>query len=165
MPLNYTILKYRQLIMWMFDTGTRVVEVLNSLLLLGFTATFLYNFSDVIMLQSYKGFAVAGSQWWWVIMGTLGVVQIVAAHKKSLQSNQFSGYVLLVSSWVWALISATFIYGLPPLTTAPITYGVFSAMCGMAGMHMIKCNKATEDKYKQVSDTKTACKEETNKGV
>ena len=122
MPLNYTIRKYRQLIMWMFDTGTRVVEVLNSLLLLGFTATFLYNFSDVIMLQSYKGFAVAGSGWWWVIMGTLGVVQIIAAHKKSLQSNQFSGYVLLVSSWVWALISATFIYGLPPLTTAPITY-------------------------------------------
>ena len=165
MPLNYTTRKYRQLIMWMFDTGTRVVEVLNSLLLLGFTATFLYNFSDVIMLQSYKGFAVVGGEWWWVIIGTLGVVQIVAARKKSLQSNQFSGYVLLVSSWVWALISATFIYGLPPLTTAPITYGVFSAMCGMAGMHMIKYNKATEDKYKQVLDTKTVCKEETNKGV
>ena len=164
MPLNYTIQKYRQLITWMFYTGTRVVEVLNSLLLLGFTVTFLYNFADIIMLQSYKGFAVAGS-WLWVIMGTLGVVQMIATHKKSLQSNQFSGYVLLVSSWVWALISATFIYGLPPLTTAPITYGVFSAMCGMAGMHLIKCNKATEDKCRHVSDTKTVCKEGINKGV
>ena len=165
MPLNYTIRKYQQIITWMFDTGTRVVGVLNSLLLLGFTVTFLYNFADVIMLQSYKGFAVAGSGWWWVIMGTLGVVQMIATHKKSLQSNQFSGYVLLVSSWVWALVSATFIYGLPPLTTAPITYVVFSAMCGMAGMHLIKCNKATEDKYRQEIMNTVARKEGTNKGV
>lgn len=148
MPINYTINKYKQLVSWIFTTGTRVVEVLNALLLMGFTITFLYNFAEVLMLPSYKGFAIAGSAWWWVGMGTLSVIQILVANKKSLHSNQFSGYVLLVSSWVWALISTTFIYGLPPLTTAPITYGTFSLMCAMAGMHLIKCNKGLEDKQK-----------------
>lgn len=161
MPLKYTINKTNEFMQWLFHKGTRVIELLNSTLLIGFTLTFLYNFSDLIALPTFKGFGIATSAWWWVSMGTLGVIQLMAMIKKSLQSNQFSGYVLLVSAWVWALVCATFIYGLPPLTTAPITYGIVSILCAMAGTYLIKCNKALEDE----ENNKELIQEVANVGV
>ena len=115
------IVKTRHIPHWLFDKGTRVVEVLNSLFLIGFASTFIYNFEDILSLPSYKAFAIASSAYWWIGMFTLGVVQFMALIKTSLQSNQASGIILISSAWVWGMVAGTFIASLPPLTSAPLT--------------------------------------------
>ena len=94
------IVKTRHIPHWLFDKGTRVVEVLNSLFLIGFASTFIYNFEGILSLSSYKAFAIASSAYWWIVMFVLGVVQFIALLKTSLQSNQASGIILISSAWV-----------------------------------------------------------------
>ena len=142
------IVKTRHIPHWLFDKGTRVVEVLNSLFLIGFATTFIYNFEGILSLQSYKAFAIASSAYWWIGMFVLGVVQFMALIKTSLQSNQASGIILISSAWVWGMVAGTFIASLPPLTPAPIGYSIFSLMCATAGLYLLKLNKVEEDTTK-----------------
>ena len=72
------IVKIRHIPHWLFDKGTRVVEVLNSLFLIGFASTFINDFEGSVSLPSYKAFAIASSDYWWIGMATLGVVQFMA---------------------------------------------------------------------------------------
>lgn len=139
------IVKTRHIPHWLFDKGTRVVEVLNSLFLIGFASTFIYNFEGILSLPPYKAFAIASSVYWWIGMFVLGVVQFIALIKTSLQSNQASGIILISSSWVWGMIAGTFIASLPPLTSAPIIYSIFTLMCATAGLYLLKTNKVEED--------------------
>ena len=138
------IAKTRHIPHWLFDKGTRVVEVLNSLFLIGFATTFIYNFEGILSLSSYKAFAIASSAYWWIGMFVLGVVQFIALLKTSLQSNQASGIILISSAWVWGMVAGTFIASLPPLTPAPIGYSIFSLMCATAGIYLLKTNKVEE---------------------
>ena len=142
------IVKTRHIPHWLFDKGTRVVEVLNSLFLIGFASTFIYNFEGIISLSSYKVFAIASSPYWWIGMFVLGVVQFMALLKISLLSNQASGIILILSAWVWSMVAGTFIASLPPLTPAPIVYSIFSLMCATAGLYLLKLNKVEEDTTK-----------------
>ena len=142
------IVKTRHIPHWLFDKGTRVVEVLNSLFLIGFASTFIYNFDGIITLPSYRAFDIASSAYWWVGMATLGIVQFMALIKTSLQSNQVSGIILISSAWVWGMVAGTFIASLPPLTPSPITYSTFSLMCATAGLYLLKLNKVEEDTTK-----------------
>ena len=138
------IVKTRHIPHWLFDKGTRVVEVLNSLFLIGFATTFIYNFEGILSLSSYKAFAIASSAYWWIGMFVLGVVQFIALLKTSLQSNQASGIILISSAWVWGMVAGTFIASLPPLTPAPVGYSIFSLMCATAGIYLLKTNKVEE---------------------
>ena len=139
------IVKTRHIPHWLFDKGTRVVEVLNSLFLIGCASTFIYNLEGILSLSSYKAFAIASSVYWWIGMATLGIVQFIALIKTSLQSNQASGIILISSAWVWGMVAGTFIASLPPLTSAPIVYFVISLMCATAGLYLLKSNKVEED--------------------
>ena len=142
------IVKTRHIPHWLFDKGTRVVEVLNSLFLIGFAITFINDFEGILSLSSYKAFAIASNPYWWVGMFVLGVVQFMALIKTSLRSNQASGIILISSAWVWAMVAVTFIASLPPLTPAPITYSIFTLMCATAGLYLLKTNKVEEDTTK-----------------
>ena len=135
------IVKTRHIPHWLFDKGTRVVEVLNSLFLIGFASTFIYNFNGILTLQSYKAFAIASSPYWWIGMFVLGVVQFMALIKTSLHSNQASGIILISSAWVWGMVAGTFMANLPLLTSAPIIYSIFTLMCATAGLYLLKTNK------------------------
>ena len=142
------IVKTRHIPHWLFDKGTRVVEVLNSLFLIGFATTFINDFEGILTLPSYRAFAVASSAYWWIGMFTLGIVQFMALIKTSLHSNQASGIILISSAWVWGMVAATFIASLPPLTSAPIMYSIFTLMCATAGLYLLKTNKVEEDTTK-----------------
>lgn len=139
------IVKTRHIPHWLFDKGTRVVEVLNSLFLIGFATTFIYNLEGILSSSSYRAFAIASSPYWWIGMFVLGVVQFMALIKTSLQSNQASGIILISSAWVWGMVAGTFIASLPPLTPAPIVYFILSLMCATAGLYLLKLNKVEED--------------------
>ena len=144
MTIIEQIVKTRHIPHWLFDKGTRVVEVLNSLFLIGFASTFIYNFEGILSLQAYKAFAIASSAYWWIGMFVLGVVQFIALLKTSLQSNQASGIILISSAWVWGMVAGTFIASLPPLTPARVGYSIFSLMCATAGIYLLKTNKVEE---------------------
>lgn len=142
------IVKTRHFPHWLFDKGTRVVEVLNSLFLIGFASTFIYNFNGILTLPSYRAFAIASSVYWWIGMFVLGVVQFMTLIKTSLRSNQASGIILISSAWVWGMVAGTFIASLPPLASEPITYSIFTLMCATAGLYLLKTNKVEEDTTK-----------------
>ena len=43
------------------------------------------------------------------------------------------------------MVAATFIASIPPLTSAPIVYTVFSIVCGVGGLYLLKSNKMFEE--------------------
>lgn len=130
---------------WLFGQGARVVEFINTTLLIGFVIPFLYNLELILNNQTYARFQYTGSTLWWTFMLGLGVAQWWAMSAKGVKSNQISGYILIVSGWVWGLVAATFALGAPPITTGPIVYSIISFVCTVAGFYLLKYNKAVED--------------------
>lgn len=130
---------------WLFGQGARVVEFINTTLLIGFVMPFLYNLDLILNNQTYARFQYTGSAMWWSFMLMLGIAQWWAMSAKGVKSNQVSGYILIVSGWVWGLVAATFALGAPPITTAPIVYSIIAFVCTVAGFYLLKYNKAVED--------------------
>lgn len=153
MPTRALIEKSVELHHWLFNTGTRVVEVINTIFLIGFMSVFLHDFNGLSALPSYRAFAIASNEWWWLSMGILGLLQFIAMVKKTNASNQMSGFILLISAWIWIVVAGTFIISTPPLSTAPIMYTTIAILCALAGLYLLKFNKAKEgaDKKSKVA--------------
>ena len=128
---------------WLFAHGTRVVEFLNTALLIGFTLPLIYNLDTIISSRPYPVIYLLGSPFWWSAMALLGMAQWYAMTRKGIKSNQISGYILIVSGWVWAMNASL----LPLLTPAPIVYLVIAFTCVVAGMYLLRLNKKIEDRY------------------
>lgn len=80
-------------------------------------------------------------------MAILGLLQWIAMTRKGIHSNQVSGFLLLISGWVWAMIASLFLAKSPPLTPAPIVYIVISFICVVSGLYLIRLNKKVEDRF------------------
>ena len=135
---------------WLFARGTRVVEFLNTALLIGFTLPLIYNLDTIISASPYPKIYLLGNPFWWGAMAILGIFQWYAMTRKGIHSNQVSGYILIVSGWVWAMISSLFLVRTPPLTPTPIVYLVIAFTCIVAGMYLLRLNKKIEDRYTDI---------------
>ena len=135
---------------WLFAHGTRVVEFLNTALLIGFTLPLIYNLDTIISASPYPRIYLLGNPFWWSAMALLGIAQWCAMVCKGIKSNQISGYILIVSSWVWAMISSLFLVRTSTLTPAPIVYLVIAFTCIVAGMYLLRLNKKIEDRYTNI---------------
>ena len=135
---------------WLFAHGTRVVEFLNTALLIGFTLPLIYNLDTIISASPYPVIYLLGNPFWWSAMALLGIAQWYAMVCKGIHSNQISGYILIVSGWVWAMIASLFLVRTPPLTPAPIVYLVIAFTCIVAGMYLLRLNKKIEDRYTNI---------------
>lgn len=135
---------------WLFAHGTRVVEFLNTALLIGFTLPLIYNLDTIISASPYPKIYLLGSPFWWSAMALLGTAQWYTMTRKGIHSNQISGYILIVSGWVWAMIASLFLVRTPPLTPAPIVYLVIAFTCMVAGMYLLRLNKKIEDRYTNI---------------
>ena len=135
---------------WLFYRGTRVVEFLNTALLIGFTLPLIYNLDTIISSRPYPVIYLLGNPFWWSAMALLGVAQWYAMICKGIKSNQISGYILIVSGWVWAMIASLFLARTPPLTPAPIVYLVIAFTCIVAGVYLLRINKKLEDRYTNI---------------
>ena len=135
---------------WLFAHGTRVVEFLNTALLIGFTLPLIYNLGTIISASPYPRIYLLGNPFWWSAMALLGLTQLYAMTRKGIHSNQVSGYILMVSGWVWAMIASLFLVRTPPLTPAPIVYLVIAFTCIVAGMYLLRLNKKIEDRYTNI---------------
>lgn len=135
---------------WLFARGTRVVEFFNTALLIGFTFPLLYNLDTIISAAPYPKIYLMGNPLWWGAMALLGFAQWYAMICRGLKSNQISGYILIVSGWVWAMIASLFLVRTPPLTPTPIVYLVIAFTCIVAGLYLLRINKKLEDRYKNI---------------
>ena len=135
---------------WLFAHGTRVVEFLNTALLIGFTLPLIYNLDTIISTSPYPIIYLLGNPFWWSAMALLGIAQWYAMICEGIKSNQISGYILIVSGWVWAMISSLFLVRTPPLTPTPIVYLVIAFTCIVAGMYLLRLNKKIEDGYTNI---------------
>lgn len=135
---------------WLFAHGTRVVEFLNTALLIGFTLPLIYNLDTIISSRPYPVIYLLGHPLWWSAMALLGVAQWYAMICKGIKSNQISGYILIVSGWAWAMIASLFLVRTPPLTPTPIVYLVIAFTCIVAGLYLLRLNKKIEDRYTDI---------------
>lgn len=135
---------------WLFAHGTRVVEFLNTALLVGFTFPLLYNLDTIINTSTYPKIYLVGNPLWWLGMGVLGFIQYLAMVRKGIHSNQISGYILMVSGWAWAMIASLFLSKAPVLSPAPIIYLIISFTCVIAGVYLLRLNKKIEDSVIQI---------------
>lgn len=147
MPYKIVVRKGDDFLNWLFSRGTRVVEFLNTILLIGFTFPLIYNLDSVISHAPYPQIYLLGNPLWWGGMAILGLVQWFAMSRKGIHSNQVSGYILMVSGWVWAMIASLFLVKSPPLTPAPIIYMLIAFICVCAGLYLLRLNKKVEDRY------------------
>lgn len=150
MPYRKAIFIGENFLDWLFAHGTRVVEFLNTALLIGFTLPLIYNLDTIISASPYPKIYLLGNPFWWSAMTLLGITQWYAMTRKGVHSNQISGYILIVSGWVWAMIASLFLVRTPPLTPAPIVYLVIAFTCMVAGMYLLRLNKKIEDRYTNI---------------
>lgn len=147
MPYKRVIRKGDDFLEWLFSQGTRVVEFMNTILLIGFTIPLLYNFESVLNNPPYTAVYLVGNPVWWGGMSVLGFVQWYAMSRKGIHSNQVSGFILIVSGWTWCMIASLFLAKTPPLTPTPIVYMTIGFVCVVAGIFMMRVNKKVEDRY------------------
>ena len=150
MPYRYIVREYENFLDWLFAHGTRVVEFLNTALLIGFTIPLIYNLDTIISSRPYPVIYLLGNPFWWSAMALLGMAQWYAMICKGVHSNQVSGYILIVSSWVWAMIASLFLVRTPTLTPTPIVYLVIAFTCVVAGVYLLRLNKKIEDRYTNI---------------
>lgn len=147
MPYKIVVRKGDDFLNWLFSQGTRVVEFLNTILLLGFTFPLLYNLDTLISHAPYPKIYLMGNPFWWSAIAILGFVQWFAMSRKGIHSNQLSGFILMVSGWTWGMIASLFLVKSPPLTPAPIVYMAIGFICVIAGLYLLRTNKRVEDRF------------------
>ncbi|WMY90938.1 hypothetical protein [Snodgrassella communis] len=130
---------------WLFYTGTRVITVTSALIMIGFAGVFLLGGSEVFNLKLYKGFLLLHPYTLAVLLIGVALLQLIIAIFKSNRCSVLSGYLLILSALIWAVISATFWASYPPLTTGMTTYPVLTVVCALAGRNLINYTKRVED--------------------
>lgn len=135
----------RRLHTWLFCEHTRIMEIFNACALIGFAIVMLLNYSIINTLPSYTKFAYITPKWWWLLMIGLGVVQGWAILKKSKESIQMSGYLLMISGGLWALIALTFNLD-TATTTSTVIYSLFAIFCSLTGIELFTNSDSTKGK-------------------
>lgn len=139
MPIKTSLKITDQFLAWLFDVGTRVLEAMNFVFLIGFSVKMLLKYNEIIAYPSYKDFSDLSYETWLLMFG-LGIAQLVAMLKTTIKSNKVSELVLIFSSGIWLMIAITF-YSSNSSATATVTYGAFATFIALAGVYMMRVNK------------------------
>lgn len=125
----------------LFSTGTMAVEVLSGAILVTFGLTFLVSPDNTLMIPSYHKFQQVPHVM--ILLATVGVgfAQLAYSMWDSKKSNVVSGFLMIVSSLVFMLISVGFMAAYPPFTTAMTTYPVLAGVTLLAGKNLINYSK------------------------
>ena len=130
---------------WLFGTGTRAVEVMNTLIMLGFAFVLLSSNQDFFIVDPYEKFERLHPHTLSVIMFIVAIAQLIMACFKSARSNVLSGFFLLVSALIWFIVFASFTAAYPPLSTGIFTYLVLSVVCALAGRALVVRNRPADE--------------------
>ena len=131
-----------------FSTGTRGIEILSSLVMLGFAFVFYISGNEISHEDLYSKFQHIHPHVVVCVLTVTAILQLYAAIYQSSKSNIWSGWLLIWSALVWFVITGIFWAAYPPLSTGMSTYLVFAVFCGLAGRSLIRHTKHLEDKKK-----------------
>ena len=125
---------------FLFDTGTRAMEVLNALFLAAWSVV-LFADGQVILLQKKGNLVVFSGAWmhyfWGSVFTCAALFAVVGMAYKGTRCRVLGGYALLLGALIWALIAAGFATHYPPLNTAIFIYASMSALCFFSGEHVM----------------------------
>lgn len=125
---------------WVFNTGTRALEGLNALMLLGWGAVI--GWSDgLTALPSYSRFAAMPQTLACLLFLAVGALLAGFLPSESPRSNVISGWLLLAAAMLWGLVTAGFWGGYPPLNTAMVVYPILAIVSWWAGILLIENSK------------------------
>ena len=133
---------------WLFGTGTRALEVLNSSLLLTWGVISLLNAQFVELLPTYAHMKIVPTSLVSIIFFFLGIAQLVYALRSTADSNIISGYFLIVSSFVWAIIAVGYWGDYPPIKPGMVLYLPLALVNWWAGVLIIDIAKEQKNQYK-----------------
>ena len=122
---------------WIFGSGTRALELINALMLLGWAAVMLVDASHVYLIPSYAKFAEMPQGLVFGLFAGVGALLLVLLPSETPRSNVLSGFLLVGSALLWSVVSVGFWYTYPPLNTAMVVYPVLAASSWWAGVLLI----------------------------
>ena len=126
---------------WLFELATRLAEFINTISLIGFSFFMLIGLDDLVHQYPYRKFTYASSEFFWLAVLALGILQAIAMFRSSVRSNQASGIVLQISAIVWFIFAVTFGLDYPPVSTALPIHGLLAFICAAGGHKLINANK------------------------
>lgn len=134
---------------WLFSVGTRSLEVLNSVALIGWSWVFLTQSDAILALKPYSKFdnfpALPAS----LIMLAIAIGLIACLFYNTSKTHFLSGYFLLLCAGVWGIVCANFIRSYPPLNTGVIIYFSLMWISWWAGLYKIDKVKKNVRKIKK----------------
>ncbi|WP_249963555.1 hypothetical protein [Histophilus somni] len=122
---------------WLFSVGTRSLEVLNSVALIGWAWVFLTQSDAILALRPYSkfdNFPTLGAS---LIMFSVASGLIACFFNNTSKAQFLSGYFLLLCAGIWGVVCANFIRSYPPLNTGVIVYFALMLISWWAGLYKI----------------------------
>ena len=125
---------------WLFDKGTRAIEVLNATIF-AIWGTVLLIDGRMVQTEHYKGFAVFeaifGRKAWAGAFLACAAFAVLGMMCDARRCKVLGGYALLLGALTWALLAMGFVAAYPPVNTAMFVYTAISVMCFLSGEHVM----------------------------
>ena len=122
---------------WLFGTGTRALEMLNMVMLVVWGIIALSNPRTMDLLPTYSKIHYINPE----VMGALFIIlalgQLAYMLKATTESNITSGFLLIVSAFIWSIIGIGYLNGYPPLTPGMVLYFPLAIINWWAGVLII----------------------------
>ena len=137
--LGFSFLPERML-RWLFDKGTRAIEVLNAVIF-GIWGAVLMGIGGMVQAEHYKGFAVFeaifGRKAWACAFLACAAFAVLGMLSDARRCKVLGGYALLLGALTWALLAMGFAAAYPPVNTSMFVYTALSVMCFLSGEHVM----------------------------
>lgn len=134
------IIKVNQARKYLFHVPTKSIEFISGICSLFFGLVFIINGNSLVKNEFYQSFDYVGPMWIWWLVILLGIIQLNASRKDTLESNILSAITLKVSALVTFIIALMFAADYPPLGTGFFTYSVLSGFYLLAGIELSEQN-------------------------
>ena len=138
---------------FVFKRGTDTMQVFNIAICFSFFYVFQILNKGFEVSVVYKNTMALEDSFLWLLMGVIGLLQLVFLIVKSMRCKILAGFILLASTPIYGFISIYLSYG-NDINVGSLLSGMFAFMCFMSGWRLM-------DLY----DHKLNYKEKANAGV
>lgn len=131
---------------WLFETGTRVLSVINCVMLAGWMFAILHDYKPYIVPTFNPGrhiptVAVLS------VLATALVGTLLLLNKNTARAKVISGGLMIEISLIWALLSAHVWHDYPPLTPQMTIYPCLSFLSWIGGIMIFEEGKKSKHEY------------------
>ena len=116
--------------------------------MIGYALVFAFSPNDIYSWPIYYKFKDISEFTLILVFGGVGVLQLAAMYWQTFKGEVLSGYMLLVSAFIWYLTAYAFWAAYPPAHTGMVIPPVLAFLCLLAGNNSLKF-LFSEDKFKR----------------